>query len=101
MIEETRHPHPHIDPRQPRDLSSLRTNPPVFAWKPGDATAPFGLIVASDEALKDVVLHADGLADPMFLPDGHDVTFGQMDPALKNRISHRANAMKKLLEALS
>ena len=69
MIEETRHPHPHIDPRQPRDLSSPRTNPPVFAWKPGDATAPFGLIVARDEALKDVVLHADGLADPMFLSE--------------------------------
>jgi XTP/dITP diphosphohydrolase len=36
--------------------------------------------------------------DPMFLPDGHEVTFGQMDPALKNRISHRARAFARLLE---
>lgn len=36
--------------------------------------------------------------DPMFLPDGHDVTFGQMDPSLKNRISHRARAFARLLE---
>ncbi len=36
--------------------------------------------------------------DPMFLPDGHETTFGQMDPGLKNRISHRARAFARLLE---
>jgi XTP/dITP diphosphohydrolase len=36
--------------------------------------------------------------DPMFLPDGYDVTFGQMDPSLKNRISHRAQAFARLVE---
>jgi XTP/dITP diphosphohydrolase len=36
--------------------------------------------------------------DPMFLPDGHCVTFGQMDPGLKNRISHRARAFARLVE---
>jgi XTP/dITP diphosphohydrolase len=36
--------------------------------------------------------------DPMFLPQGHDVTFGQMDPAFKNRISHRARAFARLVE---
>jgi XTP/dITP diphosphohydrolase len=35
--------------------------------------------------------------DPMFQPDGHAVTFAQMDPALKNRISHRADACRKFL----
>jgi XTP/dITP diphosphohydrolase len=35
--------------------------------------------------------------DPMFLPDGHDLTFGQMDPAVKNRISHRADAFGKFV----
>lgn len=69
MIEETRHPHPHIDPRQPRDGSHPRTNPPVFAWKPGTLTGPFSLIVARDRALGDVVLQAEGLADPMLLPE--------------------------------
>jgi XTP/dITP diphosphohydrolase len=37
--------------------------------------------------------------DPIFVPDGHDVTFGDMDPALKRRISHRAIALGKLLDA--
>ena len=35
--------------------------------------------------------------DPMFMPDGHDVTFAEMDPADKNQISHRADAFAKLI----
>ncbi|MCT4555077.1 MAG: RdgB/HAM1 family non-canonical purine NTP pyrophosphatase [Pelagimonas sp.] len=35
--------------------------------------------------------------DPMFVPDGHDVTFAEMDRWEKNKISHRANAVAKLL----
>jgi XTP/dITP diphosphohydrolase len=38
--------------------------------------------------------------DPIFLPDGHDLTFGQMDPAKKHAISHRARAFEKFLAAL-
>ncbi len=34
--------------------------------------------------------------DPMFLPDGYQETFGEMDPAVKNRISHRAQAFERL-----
>ncbi len=34
--------------------------------------------------------------DPIFLPDGHDLTFGEMDRWEKNRISHRAKAVEKL-----
>lgn len=37
--------------------------------------------------------------DPMFVPDGHDVTFGEMDPDEKHRISHRADAFRRLLAA--
>ncbi|NJM82072.1 MAG: RdgB/HAM1 family non-canonical purine NTP pyrophosphatase [Tabrizicola sp.] len=37
--------------------------------------------------------------DPMFQPDGFDVTFGEMDRWAKNRISHRGVAMEKLLRA--
>jgi XTP/dITP diphosphohydrolase len=36
--------------------------------------------------------------DPMFVPDGGTETFGEMDPAEKHRISHRARAFA-LLEA--
>lgn len=35
--------------------------------------------------------------DPIFQPDGHDVTFGEMDRWEKNRISHRADAFAKLI----
>ena len=37
--------------------------------------------------------------DPMFVPDGHQQTFGELDPALKHRISHRADAFNKLIAA--
>lgn len=36
--------------------------------------------------------------DPMFIPEGHAQTFGEMDPALKHRISHRARAFALLAE---
>ena len=38
--------------------------------------------------------------DPIFLPAGRDQTFGEMDPELKHRISHRADAFRKLVRAL-
>jgi XTP/dITP diphosphohydrolase len=37
--------------------------------------------------------------DPIFVPDGHQETFGKMDPAVKHRISHRARAFEKLVAA--
>ncbi|HGG65711.1 MAG TPA: RdgB/HAM1 family non-canonical purine NTP pyrophosphatase [Rhodobacteraceae bacterium] len=36
--------------------------------------------------------------DPIFLPKGHDLTFGEMDPADKKAISHRADAFAKLVQ---
>jgi XTP/dITP diphosphohydrolase len=41
--------------------------------------------------------------DPVFVPDGHDQTFAEMDLATKNSLSHRAKAMaefKNLLRSL-
>jgi XTP/dITP diphosphohydrolase len=38
--------------------------------------------------------------DPIFVPAGRDLTFGEMDPAEKHRISHRADAFRKLVAAL-
>jgi XTP/dITP diphosphohydrolase len=37
--------------------------------------------------------------DPIFVPDGSDKTFGELDPDLKHRISHRARAFEKLVTA--
>jgi len=36
--------------------------------------------------------------DPIFLPTGHDLTFGEMDPKDKKAISHRADAFAKLVQ---
>ncbi|WP_312814732.1 RdgB/HAM1 family non-canonical purine NTP pyrophosphatase [Brevundimonas sp.] len=38
--------------------------------------------------------------DPIFQPHGYDVTFGEMDPAHKDAISHRALAFERLKAAL-
>jgi XTP/dITP diphosphohydrolase len=37
--------------------------------------------------------------DPMFVPEGHHVTFGEMRPAQKHAMSHRARAFAKFVEA--
>ncbi len=37
--------------------------------------------------------------DPIFRPEGYDVTFGEMDRWEKNKISHRAKAFEKLVAA--
>ncbi|GHF02419.1 non-canonical purine NTP pyrophosphatase [Aliiroseovarius zhejiangensis] len=38
--------------------------------------------------------------DPIFVPDGYDVTFGEMDPAKKHEMSHRADAFAKLVRGV-
>lgn len=38
--------------------------------------------------------------DPIFIPEGHAQTFGEMDPAAKDAMSHRARAFEKLKAAL-
>ncbi|HXG80559.1 MAG TPA: RdgB/HAM1 family non-canonical purine NTP pyrophosphatase [Sphingomicrobium sp.] len=39
--------------------------------------------------------------DPMFVPAGYDKTFGEFDPEEKHAISHRAEAFRRLVAALS
>lgn len=39
--------------------------------------------------------------DPIFMPKGYNITFGQMDKTEKNAISHRGNALKKMQEFLT
>ena len=38
--------------------------------------------------------------DPIFIPQGHAVTFAEMEPELKDSLSHRARAFDKLKAAL-
>lgn len=37
--------------------------------------------------------------DPIFVADGYDITFGEMDPDAKHAISHRAHAFKQMINA--
>jgi XTP/dITP diphosphohydrolase len=37
--------------------------------------------------------------DPIFLPEGGDLSFGEMDPDAKHAISHRADAFRQLVDA--
>ncbi|MBF0251674.1 MAG: RdgB/HAM1 family non-canonical purine NTP pyrophosphatase [Alphaproteobacteria bacterium] len=37
--------------------------------------------------------------DPTFVPDGHAITFAEMDPEQKHTMSHRARAFEKLVAA--
>jgi XTP/dITP diphosphohydrolase len=37
--------------------------------------------------------------DPIFVPDGHSETFGEMDPDAKNAMSHRMIAFKQMMDS--
>lgn len=49
--------------------------------------------------LKERGTHGFGY-DPLFVPLGYDITFGQFTPEEKNKISHRRNALQKLQQLL-
>lgn len=38
--------------------------------------------------------------DPLFVPEGYDITFAQMDESTKNAISHRGEAIRKMADFL-
>jgi XTP/dITP diphosphohydrolase len=38
--------------------------------------------------------------DPAFVPNGHDITFGEMEPEAKHAMSHRADAFRQLVAAV-
>jgi len=37
--------------------------------------------------------------DPIFIPDGYEITFAEMEPEKKHKINHRHNAFRKLIDA--
>lgn len=39
--------------------------------------------------------------DPIFIPDGSELTFAELEPEVKNKISHRYNALLAMREKLS
>ena len=68
-MKEHRHPHPHKDPRQPRDGTRPGTNPPVFAWLPEDSASGYRLQVAGDARFENLILDRRDLQEPVFLPE--------------------------------
>jgi XTP/dITP diphosphohydrolase len=80
---------PH--PRTARFCSTL-----VLAWPDGHDEVFEGTV---DGSLVWPVRGALGHGyDPMFVPNGYDITFAEMDFAKKNAISHRADAFAKLVK---
>ena len=69
------------------------------------AATPKGKIVSAEGTCKGTISfemrgsHGFGY-DPIFIPHGYQMTMAEMEPELKNRISHRADAMKKFRKVL-
>jgi XTP/dITP diphosphohydrolase len=67
----------------------------ALAWPDGHAETVEGTI-AGELVWPPRGAHGFGY-DPMFRPAGYDITFGEMDPARKHEISHRADAFRQLV----
>jgi XTP/dITP diphosphohydrolase len=80
------------------DLSAWFTCALALAWPDGPAVVVEGRV---DGALSFPPRGDRGFGyDPIFVPQGHAATFGEMEPAAKDRMSHRARAFEKLKAAL-
>lgn len=68
----------------------------AIVWPDGDVVCVEGRVKGQ------IVFPARGKMgfgyDPIFQPDGHKASFGEMDPDTKHAISHRAVAFAQLLE---
>ncbi len=69
----------------------------VLAWPDGDDAVFAGVLDGQ------VVWPMRGVEghgyDPIFMPNGHDMTLGEMSSDAKNAISHRADALAKFTAA--
>jgi len=73
----------------------------ALAWPPSDSGGEIAMF--RGEAHGHLIFPPRGERgfgyDPIFVLDGYDITFGEMDPNLKHRVSHRARAFEKLVKA--
>lgn len=64
----------------------------VIAWPNGETEEFEGRVTGT---LQWPVKGTNGFGyDPMFVPDGYDKSFAELPAEIKNKISHRANALK-------
>lgn len=81
-----------------RDFTAWFTSALAVAWPDGPAVVVEGRI---DGSLTFPPRGDRGFGyDPIFIAEGHTETFGELDPKLKDSISHRARAFAKLKAAL-
>ena len=81
-----------------RDFTAWFTSALAVAWPGGPAVVVEGRV---DGVLTFPPRGDKGFGyDPIFVPEGHDQTFGEMEPAAKDAMSHRARAFAKLKAAL-
>jgi len=87
-----------LEEAQARDVSAWFTCALAVAWPQGPAVVVEGRV---DGTLSFPPRGGRGFGyDPIFTPQGGAETFGEMDPAAKEAISHRARAFAKLKAAL-
>jgi XTP/dITP diphosphohydrolase len=80
------------------DVAAWFTSALAVAWPGGPAVVVEGRI---DGTLTFPPRGLKGFGyDPIFVPEGHAQTFGELDAAIKDEISHRARAFAKLKAAL-
>jgi XTP/dITP diphosphohydrolase len=81
-----------------KDFAAWFTSALAVAWPGGPAVVVEGRV---DGALTFPPRGDRGFGyDPIFVPEGGALTFGEMDPAAKDALSHRARAFAKLKAAL-
>jgi XTP/dITP diphosphohydrolase len=81
-----------------QDFSAWFTSALAVAWPGGPAVVVEGRV---DGTLTFPPRGDRGFGyDPIFTPEDHTQTFGEMDPAAKDAMSHRARAFAKLKAAL-
>ena len=87
-----------LDEIDARDRRAWFTSALAVAWPDGPA------VVVEGKVFGEVVFPPRGERgfgyDPIFVPEGGTQTFGEMDPAAKDAMSHRALAFAKLKAAL-
>ncbi len=87
-----------LNERGAEDLTAWFTCALAVAWPGGPAVLVEGRV---DGELSFPPRGSNGFGyDPIFVARGQTLTFGEMDPADKDRISHRARAFEQLKAAL-
>lgn len=72
----------------------------IFAYCENKDSEPILFIGKTDGKIVEPRGSRDFGWDPVFEPEGYELTFAELDKSVKNEISHRAKAVAKLKEFL-